>query len=69
MSIWIWIAIIAVVIYLMFRRQNTRGSVGSAPTVEPPREEKVIEAEEITPQPPAEHAEVTAEESEESKAA
>jgi len=62
MTIWIWVAIIALVIYLMFRRQGQKTS-----TVEPqeaPRKEKVIEAEEITPQPEAEHAEITAEHAE-----
>jgi len=67
MSTWIWIAIIALVIYLMFRRQGAQ-STGTVEPQEAPREEKVIAPEEIA-QAEAEHAEAKAEEGETPKAA
>jgi hypothetical protein len=74
MSIWIWIAIIALVVYLMFRRHGKSSCCGGAAhnhSIEPQEagsEEKMIEAKEgIAPE--ADRAEMTAEESDETKAA
>jgi len=74
MTTWIWIAIIALVIYMMFRRKKTKDGTGTIEPQEAPREEKVIEAEDIPPQPQhaevtAEHSEAPAEENDETKAA
>lgn len=68
MTTWIWIAIIALVIYMMFRRKKAQESTGTIEPQEAPHEEKVIAPEEIA-QAEVEHAEITAEEDEKTKAA